>query len=102
MAQFPFLSFCRHSMVYRLLSSYFNSFEPAYFQVGGKSFSRRDSELYKVYEKLVSRLRAHFDELLTYDSFLGEISGSFADFEKLDAEFISFVDSYLESKLMRW
>ncbi len=102
MSKFRFLAFCRHSMVYRLLSSYFNSFEPAYFQVGGKSFSRRDSELYKVYEKLVSRLRGYYDAILTYDSSLDLTSGSFVDFEKLDAEFLKSVDSYLESKLMRW
>lgn len=102
MAQFPFLAFCRHSMAYRLLSSYFNSFEPAYFQVGGKSFSRRDSELYKVYEKLVSRLRGYYDEILTYDSFLDEISASLVDFDALDAKFIQVIDLYLESKLLRW
>lgn len=93
MAQFPFFSFCRHSLCYRMLSAFFNDFSKEYFTPDGKSFSPRDSALYSIYEKLLVELRSLFEEVIP----VGQ-----AEIDALDARIIGKIGEYLDTKNMRW
>lgn len=93
MTGFPFLSFCRHSLCYRMLSAFFNDFSKEYFTPDGKSMSSRDSALYSIYEKLLVELRGLFEEVVP----VGQ-----AEIDDLDARTIGKIGEYLDSKNMRW
>ena len=87
MAQFPFLSFCRHSLCYRMLSAFFNDFSKEYFTPDGKTMTPRDSALYSIYEKLLVELRSLFEEVVP----VGQ-----AVIDELDTRTLGKIGEYLD------